>query len=80
MTNFQALFKVTNELVLIRFIRLIGYYPNAVYFNFINKCMFVSKANMLEGMTCFDRISRNKQYLETFPLMHMVFLGIVDCL
>lgn len=78
MTNFNTIYQITDELVLNRLIRLIGYYPNALYFNFIHKLMLQSRANLLEGLHCFDRISRNKVYLEVFPLMHMVFLGIAE--
>lgn len=35
MTNFNTIFQIKDELVLVRLIRLIGYFPNSLYFKYI---------------------------------------------
>lgn len=72
-TNFNIFCKITDELVLLRLIRLIGYYPSALYFSFIEQCMGYSRVFTLEGLSCFERVSRNKKYLTIFPMIHLAY-------
>lgn len=78
MTNCNTFTSIVDELVLVRMVRLIGYYPTAIYFSFIQKLMGYSKVFLCEGLAAFNRISKNKEYLEIFPLLHLVFAEIID--
>lgn len=40
--------------------------------------MGYSKVFLCEGLAAFNRISKNKEYLEIFPLLHLVFAEIID--
>lgn len=73
MSRVNTIQKITDELVLLRLIRFIGYYPNAMYFSFIEQCMGYSRVFTLEGLNCFERISRNKEYFTIFPNIHIVY-------
>ena len=64
----------SDELVICRLIRLIGYYPFASYFYWIQENMQKSRACFIEGLLTFQRIMRNKEYLKTFPMMYSVFI------
>lgn len=66
--------EIKDELVLCRLIRLIGYYPFASFFYFIQEKMSLNKACQIEGIMTFERIIKNQEYLKTFPLMYSVFL------
>lgn len=77
-TNFNVIIEVEEDLVRARLIRLVGYYTSSIYFAFIQKLMPYSKVYFLEGMCTFEKILKNKTYLEMFPIMHLVYLGFVD--
>lgn len=69
---------MNSELLTCRVIRLIGYYPFATYFYFMQEKMRMSKACLIEGILAFERIIKNTEYLKTFPLMYTVFIEMLD--
>ncbi len=50
LTQFEALVRLDNHLVILRIIRAISYYPSALYFLYIETQMARGKAFVLEGI------------------------------
>lgn len=74
----QTFQSFSDELVICRLIRLIGYYPFASYFYWIQEHMEKNRACFIEALLTFQRIMRNKEYLKTFPMMYSVFIEMID--
>ena len=56
----QTFQNFSDDLVICRLIRLIGYYPFASYFYWIQENMQKNGACFIEGLLTFQRIMRNK--------------------
>lgn len=70
--------QMNDDLLVARLIRLVGYYPQAIYFDYIQNKMRQSRTFLLEGSKSFERIMKNQDYVRTFPLMNKVMLSVID--
>lgn len=74
----STLCQFTDQLLVCRLMRLVGYFPLSQYFKFMEERMGEQRVYLIEGTLAFEKIIKNVEYLKNFPLMHRVFLGVVD--
>lgn len=70
LVTFSAYFtSITDELLMLRILRTIGYFPISIYFEFMKTTMSKGKVFIIEGLQAFSRIARNRDYLQQFPII-----------
>ena len=62
MAFFSHFVTVTDPLLLLRLIRLVGYYPASIYFSFVRELMGRGRVYVLEGLLAFSKIANNEKY------------------
>ena len=69
--NFMGM---SDKLLLMRLIHMIGYFPNTIFFPFIKDLMQKDRAFLVQGLWTFTKIARNQAFVNTFPLIHNIFV------
>ena len=79
MSQIHKIYRLKDELLLLRFIRLVGFYPSSLFYGFINELIQTkSGVFMLEGLAAYERISRNKEYIDGYKQIYQVFISLID--
>lgn len=52
-TQKDSLLKIENELIILRLIRTLGYYPTSIYYEFVHNQMQRGRVFILEGLNAF---------------------------
>jgi hypothetical protein len=81
LTQFELLVKITSPIVILRIMRVVSYYPCALYFLYIETQMSRGKVFIIEGIKSLERILRTNKFAELFQFLATIFsklLGVIQ--
>lgn len=81
LTQFQLLVKITSPIVILRLMRVVSYFPCALYFLYIETQMSRGKIFIIQGIKSLQRILRTNRFAQLFSFLATIFsklLGVIQ--
>lgn len=76
-SHFTDIMKVKSHLPVLRIIRLISYYPSAIYFVYIESNFTLGKVFIIEGIKSLERIIKTNRYPELLGLLASIITRLM---
>lgn len=76
-SHFAEIMRVKSHLTVLRIIRLISYYPSAIYFVYIESHFTEGKVFIIEGIKSFERIIKTNRYPELLGLLASIITRLM---
>lgn len=76
-SHFTNILQVKSHLPILRIIRLISYFPTAIYFVYIESHLTEGKVFIIEGIKSFERIIKTNRYPELLGILASIFVRLM---
>lgn len=76
-SHFPNILQVKSHLPILRIIRLVSYYPTAIYFVYIESHLTEGKIFIIEGIKSFERIIKTNRYPELLGVLGSIFMRLM---